>query len=253
MEVIEQLNNWFNNGKDYSVGVSIYQEFGLSMGLKRIFTKGPNTYNHSKLESELNKLLSKYQSKPAAVKTKAKVIKTKIVQTEKSKSSEIKDNRPENKNDHSVKRYSELQVPGYDFNELPDQLKYEWTIRIKLYKEANAHHYRLDSLTDPIEIQKSVDIILQNFEKIDDYWERLDYWGKNGFVPPVIDAADQPEQKEYSDPFEMLKRRSNLRTYITKAKRRLGTLKDNKKIADKHRKIGLWELELNDLEQKIKG
>jgi hypothetical protein len=252
MEAIAQLQTWFDKDKNYEAGVLIYEIYGKSHNLKRILKKGPSSYNLGKLESELQKLLNHYKIQPPT-KKKVKVIRTKSVQNKKDVNPTIQYNHPENLNIPPVKRYSELKVPGYDFETLPEQLRYEWALRIKLHKERNAHHYRLDILEDIVERKNSIDIILDNSDKIDVLWHRLDYWGKYKIILPEEDPIEVKETKKYTDPFEMIKRRNNLRSSITKGRKRLTVLKDNEKIATLQQKIAHWEIEKADLELKITG
>ena len=243
MNAVEQIDKWIADGKPYNDGVVIYAQHGFSLVLKNLFAKGPNNYNTDKLEAELLKLLAKHQH--LSVKPKAKkVVRTKSVQKDLSK------------NDNTTTlpkhtpRYSQLQVPGYNFNDLPEQLKYEWQLRIKLFKEVESHHYRLDTLQTKAERKKSVDIILQNFDKIDELWDRLDYWGKHGIVLPEVDPKTA-KKTEITDPLEMIKRRNNLRANISKGRKKLSLLKDNQKIAELNQKIAHWEIEKDDLDKKI--
>jgi hypothetical protein len=244
MNVVEQINNWVDSGKPYNDGVAIYAQYGFSLVLKNLFAKGPNKYNTDKLDAELLKLLAKHQYKSVKPKAK-KVVRTKNVQKNLSK---VDNTPPPSKH---TPRYSQLQVPGYNFNELPEQLKYEWQLRIKLFKEAEAHHYRLDTLTTNEQRKESVDLILANFNKIDELWDRLDYWGKHKIVLPEINKEEKP--KEITDPIEMIKRRNNLRANISKGRKKIGLLKDNKKIAELNQKIAHWEIEKDDLDKKIQG
>lgn len=239
MEAIAQLNNWFTD-KDYTTGVSIYSQLGYSLVLKNLFAKGPNKYNTAKLEAELLKLKEKHSRVVVA-----KTVRTKIVQKKLSKN----DNSPPTT--HHPPRYTTPNVNEVDFDKLPEQLKYETTIRIKLFKEANAHHYRLDSLIDPIERQKSIKLILDNFERIDVFWTRIDYFLDNGIVLPT--DIDKSTIKEITDPIEMIKRRNNLRSNITKGRKKVVALSDTTKIANLNQKIAHWEIELADLDEKIKS
>lgn len=237
MTAIEELQNWATNGKDYYKGVTIYQQLGYSMVLKKMFAKGPSKYNTAKLSSELEKLVNKHFAIKAPVQKR-----TKIVQKQ---NPSVIVSPPT-----LAPRYTEPSFEGVDFDKLPEQLKYETMLRIKYFKEANAHHYRLDSLTDPGEIKQSIDLILSNFEKVDAYWVRLDYWQKNGIVLPT--DVDKSTIKEITDPIEMIKRRNNLRSNITKGKKKVVVLKDTTKIANLNQKIAHWEIELADLDEKIK-
>lgn len=245
MNAVKQINQWIANGKPYNDGVAIYAQYGFSLVLKNLFAKGPNNYNCEKLSVELGKILDKHQHKPIKAIVK-NINRTKSVQKELSKNTDI----PSSKN--HTPRYSELQVPGYNFNELPEQLKYEWQLRIKYFKEAESHHYRLDSLQTEAERKAAVDVILQNFDKIDELWSRLDYWGKHGIVLPDVDKKESKAQ-EITDPLEMIKRRNNLRSNITKGRKKLSVLKDTQKIAELNQKIAHWEIEKDDLDNKIEG
>lgn len=239
MEAIAQLNEWFTD-KDYDAGIAIYNNLGFSAVLKNLFKKGPNQYNTAKLEAELTKLNEKHS------KISVDTVRTKIVQKQEPITLHSSPNTPA----HPT-RYTVPKVNDVIFDKLPNQLKYEWAIRIQLFRDANAHHYRLDSLTDPIEIKKSVKFILDNFEQIDQYWVRIDYYLDHGIVLPS--ETDKPEIKDISDPFEMLTRRANIRSYITKARKKVMVLKDTAKIADTNQKIARWEIELADLDKKIKA
>jgi hypothetical protein len=245
MNAVEQIDKWIADGKPYNDGVAIYAKYGFSLVLKNLFAKGPNNYNTDKLDAELLKLLAKHQHLSVKPKVK-KAVRTKSVQKDLSKNDNT--TTPQK----HTPRYSQLQVPGYNFNELPEQLKYEWQLRIKLFKEAESHHYRLDTLQTEAERKKSVDIILQNFDKIDELWDRLDYWGKHGIVLPEVDPKTA-KKTEITDPLQMAKRRNNLRSYITKGRKKITLLKDNQKISELNQKIAHWEIEKDDLDRKIQG
>lgn len=245
MNAVEQIDKWIAEGNPYNDGVAIYAQYGFSLVLKNLFAKGPNNYNTDKLGAELLKLLAKHQHQSVKPKVK-KAIRTKSVQKDLSK------------NDNTTTlpkqtpRYSQLRVPGYNFNDLPEQLKYEWQLRIRLFKEAESHHYRLDTFKTTVDRRRSVDIILQNFDKIDELWDRLDYWGKHKIVLPEVDKS-APKQTEITDPLEMIKRRNNLRANISKGRKKITLLKDNQKIAELNQKIAHWEIEKDDLDRKIQG
>ncbi|MCO6501351.1 MAG: hypothetical protein J5I47_13380 [Vicingus serpentipes] len=246
MKAIEELQQWFESGKDYETGVFLYHQLGYSLVLKKLFAKGPNNYTRPKLESELKKILAK-NSEKKVVKPKIKKV---VVQT---KQSENRNNLSKKQNNDPVQRFSEPQVQGYVYEDLPDQLKYETQYRIRLFKEANAHHYRLDSLEDPIQIKASCKIILENFDKIQELWERLDYYLKYKIVLPETEKKTNVKDISKLDPFELIKKRNNLRSNLTKNRKKLITLKETNKINLINQKIAHWEIELSAIDEKIKG
>lgn len=247
MTADQEITQWEDSGSPYLEGVELYKKYGFSQVLKNILSKGPNTYNVNKLNSELSKIKSRNTKK-----VKPKVKKPK-------KQSTMGQNQFEAPMSHSgdtipyVTRYSEVKLPGINFKDLPDQLKYETQVRISLYREASVLHYKLDQMKSQQEIKQATQKILDNFVKIDQLWDRIDYYIKHKIVLPQVDDRVSDEVSGIDDPVQMFKKLQNIRVNISKAKRKLQTLSDTVKIANLNQKVAHWEIEKDYLERKING
>lgn len=247
MEIQKRINDWFSNGEPYQEGVSIYNEIGKSPVLKKLFSKSATKKNKDKLSYELGKLRN---AKPVTVKKKKKVVKKVVKSTPTTPTTKNTTTRQTFTN---PKRYGELSITKVEFEELPEQLKYEWHQRIKLFKEADRLHFTLDRLTED-EAEKAVTTILENWREIERLWSRIDYWKKHGIIPPDnIDKKKIVKDLDKLNLFELSKRLSNIRSNLSKGKKKLFALRDNNKIALLNEKMAKWEIEKADIEKKLQA
>lgn len=57
ISVMQALKNWLTSGKNYHVGICIYQVLGSNQSLKTLFYNGKTDYSSQKLETELLKMM----------------------------------------------------------------------------------------------------------------------------------------------------------------------------------------------------
>jgi len=56
--MVQEINRWLSGGRDYATGVALYEQYGTSSVLKRLFSSGPSSFNRDKLLEALQKLVA---------------------------------------------------------------------------------------------------------------------------------------------------------------------------------------------------
>lgn len=213
-----QIEAWLQGAREYNDGLMLYHKYGNNFNLKRVFDKGPNEYNQEKLLSELE----------AIKHVGEQVVNTVVVIGVPSPSEPV--NVPAQNDTYDR---SKLLVP--EKPEKYHQLHNRWKAA---YREAShLHQTKLGMDMHKNDRAKAVFRIMEIFEKeITPIWDMLDFFEENGHWPENLN-----EPKEYTTPAEMLKRRNNLRTYITKFKG----------DANKMPQVEAWQKEMEELNTKL--
>jgi len=122
----------------------------------------------------------------------------------------------------------------------------------KLFKETVALHHSLEFL-EKEEMTRVAKQILLNFDEIDEFWKQIDFFEEHGRFPElkVTEKETKPEKEEIADRAKMVKRQANLRTYISKNNKALKNAKTEKTKDKLIGKINVWQLEYDDLNNKL--
>lgn len=209
------IEKWLTGSRDYNEGVVLYMQYGNNLNLKRVFSHGPNDYNIEKLAYELENI--KHLGEPVVKKR------------------EVIDSGP-------PKHYAPPPPPDrsqYIVTEKPQkyhELHKEWRM---FYKQASHLHQTMLGMDQHKNDRgKAAERIIEIFEKeISPRWEQLDYFEANGSFneEPVKEAV------QYTTIPDMIKRRNNLRIYITKYQDKAG----------KQTQLELWRKEMEELNNRI--
>jgi hypothetical protein len=183
------VTSWLENGRPYDQGVILYQEYGKNFILKSLFATGYSNFNSQKLTEELRLINDQTIADPAPSTLYVKSLKTEVFE----------------KINHAA---------------LPEDLQKENILKGELYRQAGKLKKQLEFMKSPEARSTAIKAILANFEQIDKIWAKLDYFqqtGKKMREPEIF------EEKIESHAF-LLKRRNNLRTYITKIKKEISDM-----------------------------
>ncbi len=232
----DEIQQWLDSDRDYLTGVVLYTRYGSNKHLKIQMAKKHSRLLEEKLVYELEKIhLSAPKIKSKKTRVKEKVKTAKAVPGAKE----------------FPKRFSTLKVdPQYNLVDLPDILKKEHFERIALYKEANRIHQQLvHGHLKENQIKSSISTILENMERVDQLWARIDYFKSHGVVPP--DPA--PNQPTSHSPIEWSDRLKNqVRPGISKLKKKIAMKPTSTRIHDWQNQLARLELEKEDLEEKLR-
>ena len=201
--------DWLNSDREYQKGLEILKEAKASSIILKLLAKGKSFYNNRLLIKELEKLAEKDKPKPLPK-----------YQTEKPLAPKIS--------------IASNDVPP-EIVEIKKALQEQYAIVNHFHPLMDAYYNRdrKKSFEVKIAIQKA-------WEEIEELWRIVNYWKENKVLLPNKYSKDPAPQEELSK-VDLLKRRNNIRTYISRHK-------DNPK---KTLKIKEWNKELRDIELKI--
>lgn len=212
MTVIEA---WINGDRNYDAGVMLYVLHGRNHNLKRVFQRGPDAYNIEKLASELEEI------KHCGGQLKMEGVPVVEYRPDQEAFPPSAPDRSHLIVKEKPQKYNDLHKMWLDAYKKASYLQQN-KLGMDLHKNVRAA-----AAKEIIEIFEHV---------ITPCWDKLDYYNEHGTFPEDINDA-----KVYETPAEMLKRRNNLRTYITK-------FKDDPKKAIK---IDAWKKEMDELNTKL--
>lgn len=193
---------WLQSERNYQQGLYLYLAAGTNSFLKKILSQGDSSYNREKLAAEIEAIAEKGTAKATPAGTTA---------VEKAVSESL---------------YPEAVVAI--INE-----------RNRLFKESSYLQSRLRYLKNAEERRSSAALILNNFDTIDDLWDKLAYFKLHNSLPPELSV--QGQRKYETDPVRMANRLRTLRTYISR----------DHKNAQKATKVALWRRELAYYEKEL--
>lgn len=238
-----EIQLWLDGVQDYHMGLALYSKYGKSKALKRLFAQKAGTkYNTEKMVYELTKIAG-----VPAVPVKVRAV-VKLARKSGPAPAKIQP-VPAAASTTLPAVFSESQFPKVDFQALPDQLKAETMTRIKLYQSAWIIHSKLgDELSDDQRATMASDIVTK-MDEVNRLWNRIDHFLKTGAIP--LDPVAKPAKEIGTDPLSQVKRQNNLRTYISRAKKKLETLTDSVKRSRIEENIAKWDLELDEIEKNL--
>lgn len=202
-----EAQEWLQSTKHYDTGLDILRNAKGESLVWRLLAKGKSFYNCQRLEQEILALLKPVESK--------KEIKKAIVPI-------------------SLK-------PVVECNSYPETLLPAYHQQRRLYAQVNHLHPLLDA-TYNLDRKKAFEIklALQNaWSEIEEIWRILNYWEENQVVLP--NKYQEQGLEPVLDKAQMLKRRNNLRTYLSKHQ---GNPKKALACQD-------WQRELNHLDKQL--
>lgn len=219
MDVSTEIQQWFDGGKDYAAGVLLFGKYcspGQKILLKTL-QRGPNkSYSIPKLERVLWELREKNQphpqspsperegatqrAEPAVKEIRQRVINIYVEQ--------------KSKTDYKLDGAPEVIV----------EAEKEWR---KLYKESGALREAMRNVNNQFANHDRAKLIMEKELKVRELQGIVDDWRLNGAIPPLPSAsppvegeAAQLTKVDTNDMVAVMKRIGNLRSNITKRKKK---------------------------------
>lgn len=212
---MKELKKYLKNPVDFDLGVALMKRYFPSHFLLNQLEKG---YTFSG-ERKMIKVLSSIDNDSTLEKKEPLIASTKTIEV----------------NYQEVKSNNKEKVLA-----VVNDLKKE---KSRLFSEASVSHVELRTsvLTTP-QRQIRCKNIVENFNRLSEVWDALDYFERYGVLP-----NQYAFQSNYEKAVEDSKRINNLRTYISKLKKEIPLLKKAVVIEEKKNKLLEFTLELNHL------
>ncbi len=223
-----EIQQWLGGTKDYSLGVHLYDQYGTSNNLKRLFSRQEATTGTLEtLVYELSKLID--QQPPAAAIRR----------------------RPEPAVSRQANKEVEFQQPVTDKNDVPAEFR-------NLQQEIRMQWKALDSLHATLEFvgkdqcRINALLILDIAEELDFNYQRKFHYEKHKELPPPKEGkAELPEEdvSKLNLP-DLIRKRASVRSHVSRFKGYIAN--PEKASALDHNKASLvkWErllVIINDL------
>lgn len=202
-----EAQEWLQSAKQYETGLEILRNAKGESIVWRLLAKGKSFYNCQRLEQEILALV-----KPA----------------EQDLTPKPPTFSPAEERVSAPANYPDALLPAYEQQR-------------RLYAQVNHLHPLLDA-TYNLDRKKAFEIklALQNaWQEIEEIWRILNYWQENQVVLP--NKYQEQGLETILDKAQMLKRRNNLRTYLSKHQ---GNQKKALACQD-------WQRELNQLNKQL--
>lgn len=217
MLIQETIQNWIaDDSRDYEMGVYLFGKVSKNQSLKKHFSRPSTELRMEKLVYELNKLC---KSSFATTRVHISPI---VSVVEMSEDPEPKESTPETDLD---------LVPGECTN-----VKEITRLKNQAFQMRNALRSKLSLMSTKEERYEAVLKIMQYQVILKDCWHSLDYHKEHGRLPSGKLLGESKKKA-------LQKRNANLRTYISKYKKKLETAKDPSKIEE-------WKNQLADFESE---
>ena len=142
------------------------------------------------------------------------------------------------------KKVRNIKKAKHHLQKTIDDLKIKKT---KLLQEASYNHHQLSTLKNQKERYKRASVIVDNWNEIEQCWKDLDYIYEYNKLPIHLREPDKFEVGA-----ALIKKRNNLRSYVTKYKKQIAALKDEKTILKYQDKLRDYEFELKCIEKELK-
>lgn len=226
----EDINAWLNSGKDYETGCALYDKYGSSASLKRLHRmNGPTRQTMESIEYELRHIHKNSPAPRVSVPLARPLAKKEPVRPK-----PVVPVTPE----PSPRRPNTPEV---------DAVKQEV---IHLMKVRDSLHSTLEHVTAE---QRATDAqrILDISDEIDAIYQRLEHYDTHG-VLPARKAPVEPKKLEELDIVELMNKQQNLRSYVSRYKRLMKQAKTPAKKAEHKHRMETFQLELNDVEKRLK-
>lgn len=236
---MDAIINWFNNSKDYHTGVALYAALPSKKHhvLKRL-NKGKNNQNMATLVSELRK----FKNTPV-IKPKAKVDIPVTPKPTTQTTINIEAQRKQQGNISVQREFNNLRI-----GDLPAELRPNFLKAQQVFYNMIELKFALNDL--PAEATDSALKIILQIEALDEerdiIWRELNHWKKHKTLleVPVTDFSNLT-------PLQLDQKRRNLRSSITKIKKRVdGWYNDLSEETDKHQQK-LIENQINKSEKLL--
>ena len=230
--MFEEIKAWVHSAQDYKEGLALYTKYGRSKPMIRILTVGGvSAKNQATLSYELMRMLG------SAVSENIVEISKTITRIVDDHQKAVIENE---KDDHKQAFIGRRQnTPEID----------------KLVREKNDLLKEWDSLHATLELVNKETCKLNAFrildigDILDDMYNRLEHYNKHGVLPP---AKVFPKRKwDVNKPFDVAKRRTTLRTYITREKKIIRETKSRETKAIHENILLKYQLELDHLERNL--
>lgn len=202
------IQEWFDKKESYELGVELYSKLPRMSGFTLAQLREKKTLsNEMKLRYELKKALSDpvYIN---SLKPEKLVLKKKTVVVQEPK---IQEKATEN-------QFKKESISMYPF-----ELHGVYRDRVNCFYSACELKLRLNAL-DPNQDDKALDYILEIerlFDKIDKYWDVLDYWKEHGRIMPVLAKEDYSNWSLS----KLYRNKANLESSISKREKTLLSLR----------------------------
>ena len=197
------VHEWLGSERDYEAGRQLYAALGDNDRLKRMLASGANHYNREALAWELTKLARAGGGAAAVGVTPIVQVATLIVRPENA-------TIPLQKQESSPEKEESAPAKG---GELLAELKADQRL---LYDERAGVHAQLEGAKDEEECRLMAVRVMHLTRQLDANWATYHYVEAHGELPP---PAAAPGLDQLS-PADLLKRRNNLRSQVSKLKNR---------------------------------
>lgn len=206
---MDAISNWFNNSKDYHTGVALYAALpSKKLQILKRLNKGKNNQNMATLVSELRK----FKNAPI-IKKETKIVVPKIVKPTTQDTINIEVQRKQQGNVSVQREFNNLRI-----GDLPPELRPKFLKAQQVFYSMIELKFALNDLP-PEATESALNIILQ-IEALDEerdiIWRELNHWKahKTLLEVPVTDFSNLT-------PLQLDQKRRNLRSSITKIKKRV--------------------------------
>ena len=184
------IQEWLNSDRNYAAGVALYNTHGTNVNLKRFFTRPETKLTTDKLLYELQQLVQPMVQVPTP--------------------------KPED-----FIKHTPITKPKIDRALLPQQYQALDVKKGRLYDMARYLRTQLENAVEQNQKEKLQDLalkIVKTWREIDAIWLKLDYWNEHGQMMPETGKAKIDLDTATEN--EMLKHRNNLRSSVSKLKKK---------------------------------
>jgi hypothetical protein len=221
-----EINDWLNSARDYHLGVQLYDRFGQSQSLKRIFSRGDPS--ESALENLVYELSKSLDIPDQPVKTGTHVNRLRIADMAGQPATA-----------------SEIQ-PDADrilYQDLVRKMKIRDLIHATLGNEMPEDKRKNDAFQ-----------ILALSEEISEGYERIAAFKKTGILPPSKIRKEKRATRHIAsyDREGLVKERNNVRSHVSRNKK-LAALTDiePKLLIQYHSALVFWQARLKDINKAL--
>jgi hypothetical protein len=203
--MISEIAIWLNNpNRDYTIGLILYDEFGTSDVLKKLFKRGLDSVTRERLYKELKAICPPQENKSVQAKKKADV--------------------------SEFTTYSTKRKPTIERRLLPERLKQLDIQKSALVSQARYWKVLMDQLPEKEEFnaeraEYAADIE-HNFNLIDAIWRELNHFTAKGEELPEaqrvqLNARKKKAEEDFSGltPLQLHKKLASERAALSRAKR----------------------------------
>jgi hypothetical protein len=201
------VQEWLGSGRDYEAGWQLYAALGENDRLKRMLGSGANHYNREALAWELTKLARAGGGQLSVVSCQLAVgsIDASAAAKDTGSTLEISETAT-----FSLQKDTSSTEKG---TKLLDELKAEQRL---LYDERAGVHAQLEGAASEEERRLMAVRVMSLSRQLNTNWDTYHYVEAHGELPPAPAAAPGLDQLS---PADLLKRRNNLRSQVSKLKK----------------------------------